>query len=328
MKSSSIIVALSLFSVFPVLADVDAKTLTYVDDAGPLMSRGVLVIDSRPEDRCLKQSLAGARCLPAGDFLGPHGRLAAWPDILWLLGAAGLEGGEHVLVVGDAPVPRDFVAGILAIAGQGKISVLRESLSQGSIGAAKYSGPGEARAQTRLSVYRARTREKLLTLRGELNAAISTGASPPILDGRGEDEYWGKSVRASRGGHLPGADHLPASRLRADIGRGGKSGPASGPVVVYGHGPFDGIAYLTLVRAGLGLEASVYPGGWSEWAAYGSLPADAATYPASASVENKEPAPFWKSFGPFVLAGVLAGVAGMAGYVLGRKRGNRKREAA
>jgi thiosulfate/3-mercaptopyruvate sulfurtransferase len=316
------------FSVSPAFADVDAKVLSYVDDAGPLLNKGVRVIDSRPSDACQKQSLAGTRCLPAGDFLGPHGRLAAWPDIFWLLGAAGLEGGEHVLVVGDAPVLRDFVAGILFIAGQRRVSILTAPLTAGRKGEAKLSGPGEARAQTRLSVYRAKPRGKPLMLRSELSAAISTGANPPILDGRDEAEYWGKLVRASRGGHIPGADHLPASRLRADIRRGRKGGPAAGPIVVYGHGPVDGIAYLTLVRAGLGLDASVYPGGWSEWAAYGKLPADAATYPIAASEGEKEPAPFWQTFGPVIAVGALLWAAGMTGYILGRKRQNRNQGTA
>jgi hypothetical protein len=39
-----------------------------------------------------------------------------------------------------------------------------------------------------------------------------------------------------------------------------------------------GLAYFTLLRAGFGLDAAVYLGGWREWADDGRLPADAATY--------------------------------------------------
>ena len=56
------------------------------------------------------------------------------------------------------------------------------------------------------------------------------------------------------------------------------STPDQGPVVVYGDGPQDGFAYLTLVRGGLKLDGAVYAAGWSAWAASGRL-ADATTYP-------------------------------------------------
>lgn len=311
-----------IFTGSPASADADTSSFTYVEDAGPLLNQEIRIIDSRPQDVCLKQSMAGARCLPAGDFMGPHGRLAAWPDIFWLLGTIGLEGNEHVLVVGDAPLARDFVAGILFISGQRRVSILTEPLSDDPKQSTKLLGPGTARAKTRLSVYRAKTRGEILVLRSELDAAISTGVNPPILDGRSEAEYWGKLVRASRGGHLPGADNLPSLRLRTDIRQGKKSGPSSGPVVVYAHGPFDGMAYLTQVRAGLGLDARVYPGGWSEWAAYGMLPADAATYPI-AEDGKEESTPFWKPFVPIIVIGLLMWVAGMAGYFIGRKQGTK-----
>ena len=66
-------------------------------------------------------------------------------------------------------------------------------------------GPGTARGMTREKVFQVPVRDDLWILRRELAARLA-GDSPPMpLDGRGESEFWGETVRAVRGGHLPGA---------------------------------------------------------------------------------------------------------------------------
>lgn len=253
--------------------------LEYVRNLKDIGADSQVIVDSRAAGRCGEQSLGGARCLPADDFLGPHRRLAQFVDIAWLLGTAGLRGDEAVLVVGDDAARRDFVAGVLHVMGQRRVRVLATPVSKIIAAKSLSVGPGTARAITRERVFTAPARSGAAVFAGEL-ARRTAGAAPVILDGRNEAEYWGQAVRASRGGHLPGADHLAAPALRAALARGERPGPAPtrGRVVVYGHDALEGFAFYTLVRAGLGLDAAVYPGGWAEWAQSGRA-ADAVTHP-------------------------------------------------
>ncbi|HEC90555.1 MAG TPA: hypothetical protein ENI55_02695 [Alphaproteobacteria bacterium] len=108
---------------------------------------------------------------------------------------------------------------------------------------------------------------------------LASRPGPVVLDGRGEKAYWGEAVNAARGGHIAGADHFPADRLRAAVAAGKALGPQTEGAIVYARDAVDGIAYMTLITAGTGRRVRVYPGGWAEWAANGGLPADAVSYP-------------------------------------------------
>ncbi len=268
MKRAAALAAL-LFAL-PVSYAHAAEDFAYVRAAEP----GAVAVDTRPLAACREKSLAGARCLPAADFLGPHNRLPSARDLLWLLGAAGLSGGEPVLVVGQDAAARDFVAGLLYVAGQRSVRVLAEPvarlLEQGAD-----AGPGRERGMARETVFTAPMRDGLLLLRDELRAQRP---QPLLLDGRTEQEYWGETVRAARGGHLPGAISLPALQLR------GAQNPVlpEGSPVAYAHDALEGFAYLTLLRAGHGVPAKLYAEGWAEWAAAGALPADAVSHPEPA----------------------------------------------
>jgi thiosulfate/3-mercaptopyruvate sulfurtransferase len=251
-----------------------AEDFAYVRAVPPEAS--LAVVDARPLAACREKSLAGARCLPAADFLGPHNRLPSARDLLWLLGTAGLSGEETVLVVGQDAVARDFVAGLLHVAGQRSVRVLTEPvgrlLEQGAA-----AGAGRERGMIREAVFAAPMRDGLLLLRDELRGELRASKAT-LLDGRTENEYWGETVRAARGGHLPGAVSLPALQLR------GAQNPVlpEGSPVAYAHDALEGFAYLTLLRAGHGVAARLYAEGWAEWAADGALPVDSVSYPERA----------------------------------------------
>jgi len=273
--------ALLLALAAPACGAAVADDFGYVRSAsqaqGPGPDPGVVVVDARPLAECRERSLAGARCLPAGDLLGPQRRLPAARDLLWLLGTAGLAGHETVLVVGQDPTARDFVAGVLYAAGQRRVQILTEPVGR-ALASGAAAGPGRERGLVREAVFEAPMRDRLLVLRDELRAMRP---APMLLDGRSDREYWGEVPRAVRTGHLPGAISLPALQLRAalDAADGRGAVVPDGSPVAYAHDAFEGFAYLSLLVAANGVAARLYAEGWAEWAADGSLPADAVGYP-------------------------------------------------
>lgn len=237
-----------------------------------------IVIDTRPQARCFAESLAGARCLPPEDFFGPHGRLANIRDIAWVFGTAGLNGAESVLVAGDDARRRDVIAALLFLSGQAQVQVLNTSFSNLLADTVRPVGPGRSRGMVRDPIYQAQAREALWLLRDELVDQLHRSDTPRILDGRPSPAYWGETVRARRGGHLPGAELAPAGDLRSALAAGRRELQAGATVIAYAHDPYSGLAYLTLLRAGLGVDARLYTNGWREWAEDGRLPIEAATY--------------------------------------------------
>lgn len=255
-----------------------APDLRYLAPAAVPVDAALQFVDSRPESDCLGGSVAGAVCLPAGAFFGPHGRLASARDISWILGCAGLGGDESVLVFGPDPVRRDAVAALLYLAGQSRVTVLDGSLEDLFAHGGLVPAPGRARGILRDPIHVGPWRDDLILLRDELADALAQGRVDRLLDGRASDEYWGERIRARRGGHIPGAQSAPAVELRAALADGEAGLAAATPVVAYAQDPLAGLAYLTLLRAGLRLDATLYVGGWREWADHGRLPVDAVSY--------------------------------------------------
>lgn len=254
-----------------------AATLDFVKDAAAL--RGATVVDARAQSACLQRSIRGAHCLPAADFLGPHGRLASFRQIAWLLGTAGLSGDEHVLVAGDDPVERDFVAGMLYLCGQRKVSILTVPISSGAGLAADRMGPGEPRGMTQRPIYGGTVRGDEIVLRTELAAALASARPPHPLDGRTEAEFWGERIRAWRGGHLPEAQSLPMERAQGEIAQGRLELPQGQDLVAYGHDAFESVAYFAMLRAATPATLRVLVDGWADWANHPELPVDSLTYP-------------------------------------------------
>lgn len=305
--------------------------LTYIHDLPPPARSGAVVLDVRPISDCTKHTVAGARCLPAVDFLGPHGRLVSFRHILWMLGSVGLSGAERVVVTGDRPEVRDFVAGLLYLAGQAEVEILTRSLSGGAgLPASAFGSPSRFPGPTRNPVYQGRVREQLIVLRGELARALRGPDPPVLLDGRSLKEYWGIDIRAQRGGHIPGARRLPAATLRADLALGPVQVPPVHDPVVYANDPFSSVAYFTLLRAATGLAPRVFIDGWQAWAADGALPADSVTYPTPGSPGERlagaaeQRRPSGSSVLRRVIIGLLIVLAALAligvGFLWGRRR--------
>ncbi|MHB8347914.1 MAG: rhodanese-like domain-containing protein [Acidiferrobacterales bacterium] len=295
----------------------------YVDGLAGRDVRNAVVVDTRPLAACTARSLPGARCLPPHEFLGPHNRLASFRDIVWVLGAAGLSGRETVLVTGDDPVRRDFVAGILYLAGQFRVAVLAVPLTPLLVHGP--SGPGTPRGMFRNPVYQGQPRARLIVLRGELAHALHSSRPPYLLDGRSRASYWGRRIRALRGGHLPGAQPLSMTALRLDVAQHEVDLPAVASAVAYANNAYDSIAYFTLLRAGAGFDARVFPGGWEDWAYHTSLPVDAETYqerlpvaPAAFTARTVAVRPDPGKSLASVFAGL--GLAAVTGYYIGRRR--------
>ena len=270
----SFTIAFTIIMIVPLVVRADINKLKYISEIASKTSHSI-VLDTRPLNKCETESLVGARCLPATDFLGPHIRLAGFADIAWVLGSSGLTGKESVLVVGRDPTKRDFVAGLIYLMGQAHVTVLTKALNL--VKAPKEQG--QERATIRTAIWQVMPRNKSIIFKHELNYLLTNSSNQVLLDGRPEKSYWGQTVNAIRGGHLPGADHLPARRLRSDIIRGQALGPSVKGAIVYAQHAVDSIAFMTLIIAGTGTPVRVYTGGWAEWAADGGLPVDAESFP-------------------------------------------------
>lgn len=159
---------LSVLAWSPVLAGTD---FAYVDR---LNAAGV-VIDTRPVAECRQATLPNARCLPAAEFLSPRGRLPSERDLLWLLGTAGLDGSEVVLVVGDSTTARDFVAGLLYLCGQRQVQVLTGPLTPWLANRADVR-PGQERGIVRATVFTAPMRDDLWLVNARERAAAPVGS--------------------------------------------------------------------------------------------------------------------------------------------------------
>jgi len=278
-----------------------------------------VILDVRSAAACRNGSIPEARCLPAEDVLAPHRRLANISGILWLLGTAGLEGGEHVLIIGDRGQEREFMAGLLYLAGQQRISILNRPLSRVT-GGSDGQRPGIPRSRTREAVWQAPLRADRIVLRSELRAQLVRDDAPVLIDGRGEAEYWGQRIRAARGGHLPGAQHLAAASLSPGSSEAFDAVAFAGEPVAYAHDAYEGLIYLSRLLA-RGVGARLYLEGWVGWASDGALPVDSLAYPEIAGVSASVPVSNASVAGRWPLLMLLAAAAlAVVGFQAGRRR--------
>ena len=311
-----------LFTVFSsVDKAITAPAFSYASKIEADLTSGAVIVDVRPQELCFKGSLSGARCLLAADFFGPHGRLVNFPDLSWLLGTAGLSGSEHVYVVGTSPLKRDFVAGMLYLSGQQKVTILRGSFAELEAKSADLTA-GQKRANIRSAVHRTPFRADQIILRDELAALLNSNKLPDLLDGRSEKEYWGENIRTFRGGHLPGAQLLPAAELRALLIKGTLHIPDFSEPIVYAHNTLESVAYFSLLRAGFGIEARVFLAGWADWAMDPSLSVDSLSYADTQALNkssNQEMQTQTDNYWLISIAVILAGLVLMAWGILSIK---------
>ena len=280
---ASLVIGLGLLgAVLGAAARAQAAGLSLDRDPRIVAGSGTTVVDTRPTQQCARQTLAGGHCLAPEDLLGPRHRLPAFRQLVWVLGTAGLSGKGTVVVAGESAQRRDFVAGVLFLLGQHRVVVLARPLSELLDSGQWPRGPGRQRAMAARPLFQGAARARLLVFRSELARALHASRSPTLLDGRARAAYWGIEVRGARGGHIPGARSLPAA-----VARGHAEGPRLDPgdePVAYAQDPLSSIAYFTMLRADLGVNARVYPRGWRDWAAHPALPVETRVFPGLARV--------------------------------------------
>lgn len=231
------------------------------------------LLDTRPVEQCEKRSIQDARCLTADDLLGHSGRLPSLRDIVWLLGTLGLQGSETVVVAGRPGETRDFIAGVLYLAGQRSVLVLQPPLSR-LIASGDYSlAAGQRRSMSRERHYVAMPRDAQIVLRRELQQRLNRNQPLRLLDTRSQAEYWGERIRGWRGGHIPGAESVAL-----ETGRSIRLTEAGADTVVYAHAPRDSIAAFVRIQAYWPQPVQVLIEGWRAWSADSSLPVDSESY--------------------------------------------------
>jgi len=270
-------------------ASAAVPSLSQVSGLPPVSDSSLIkILDVRREEICREESLSSATCVPIEDFFADRGRLANFSGLYWLLGTVGLTGAETVYLVGEDERRKQVMAALLFVAGQERIAVVQEPLA--SLGKRQLNGhqrgKPQQRAKTRVSVYTASPRTERIVLKQELLATLSKPEAPVLVDGRSESEYWGRRIRAARGGHLPGAIWLSSFD---DIGQLNSDSNNATPVL-YGQDAVESLALLALAELS-GFAAGIYLAGWVEWAADMQLPVDAEVFPSSTRALPKRSEP-------------------------------------
>jgi thiosulfate/3-mercaptopyruvate sulfurtransferase len=268
----SLLILMTLLSANPVAAS--EPELQFIDRLPD--QPGWLLLDTRPDDQCRSRSIRGARCLSADDLVGPNRRLPSLRDIVWIFGTLGLQGDETMIVAGNAGPDRDFVAGLLFLAGQQRVQILRPPLGQLLASGDWPISAGHGRAMSREKIYTAAPRDNQIMLRKQLSRLISENRPLRLLDTRSEAEYWGHTIRGLRGGHIPGAELWTNDALEILVKQQSR---AQVETVVYAHDPVTSVVEFARLQAHTPIPIGVLINGWRAWSTDTSLPVDSESFP-------------------------------------------------
>ena len=234
----------------------------------------VAIVDPRRMVRYLKGHIQGAINVPAAKAFDPNGALLSDDELAGWLAGLGVPGDSPVLLYDDAD-GRDgaMFAWILEYLGHPDVRFLRQPFNRWEdLGGELYYRP--IRAQP--AGFIARPRPELRADRDDVRRAISDGAGPVLLDTRTDEEFAGEVEVSGRGGHLPGAVHVPwqafrpqdddlfatAESISTILDKAGI--PPGRPIITYClRGPRASVPTMALRLAGY--DVRLYDGSFGDW---------------------------------------------------------------
>jgi len=254
----------------PIIDVAALKTRISAGDSIPVL------VDVRDEKQYLHGHIPGAISLPVEltfNQRGDHTRIASLQRMRHLASDAGIHNSDE-LVLYDAGDLRNAAHEfwVLETYGHQNISVLNGGLAAWKKNQGKLSKQNVKRPKSNYlpNIAPHRLSTELATLLALKNPHVA------IIDARSRDEYLGKSSRADRKGHIPGAISIPwyenltrvsgvplikprAALLSLYAGLN----PDKNVIAYCNRGKESAVTYLILRQ--LGYRVSVYDGAWLEW---------------------------------------------------------------
>jgi thiosulfate/3-mercaptopyruvate sulfurtransferase len=236
--------------------------------ADHLRDANVVVLQTSQDDPAREQ-IPGARLVPHHSLMtmGTSHDLAGTADLVSTLERAGVSNSSHVVIYGD-PLAAGWLFFALDYLGHQRTSLLDGGLDKwkgerrpvNPVGAPPPSGRFQPRP-------RPQVKASVDTVRNRSAGAVA------LLDARSKQEYVA--------GHIPGARLLTWQDVYSDAKLQVFKSPAAVAALFAAAGATSGKTAITYCQIGLrssllyfaaryaGLNASNYPGSWSEWTAKG-----------------------------------------------------------